>query len=73
MIRDDVTGGWMVKRVWREDVVLASEEKKKNEWMCKNLDCVNQRMVNCLFFFCVSGRCSFGILAKKEIKQTDIH
>lgn len=28
MIRDDVTGGWMVKRVWREDVVLASEEKK---------------------------------------------
>lgn len=31
MIRDDVTGGWMVKRVWREDVVLAFEEKKKKK------------------------------------------
>lgn len=37
MIRDDVTGGWMVKRVWREDVVLASEEKKKTSGCVKIL------------------------------------
>lgn len=55
MIRDDVTGGWMVKRVWREDVVLASEVKKNKKTSgCVKILTVNQRMINCLFFFCVS-------------------
>lgn len=57
--------GW-VKRVWREDVVLASEEKKnKNEWMCKNLDCKPADDQLSFFFLCLR-KMFFWHLGKKK-------
>lgn len=67
MIRDDVTGGWMVKWVRCEDV-LASEGGKKGVDVY-NSDYVNQRKVNSRF--CVSGRCFFWHLGKKKKIKKD--
>lgn len=64
VIRDDVTGGWMVERVWCEDVVLASEGEKKRVDV-NNSDDVNQRKVNLSFFFLCLRKMFFWHLGRK--------